>query len=125
MERPPRNIKQDKLVTTQLMFWAYLQIGMLQLLAGLFAYAYVFEKKGITQEYLWSTTLDQNRFAPIDSVADDLYYYMCCYPNQGSCSFFPSTGCDAGYDEELVSLLDVPSTVESRASLWASMTDIV
>jgi len=74
MERAPRDQNRDKLVTWSLVSFAYLQIGMLQFLAGFYAYFVV----------LWSYGL-----YPLDLVnldADNLYPYMAAnqdYQQQG------------------------------------------
>eukprot|EP00730_Choanoeca_flexa_P001989 TRINITY_DN10871_c0_g1_i1.p1 TRINITY_DN10871_c0_g1~~TRINITY_DN10871_c0_g1_i1.p1 ORF type:complete len:1130 (+),score=306.97 TRINITY_DN10871_c0_g1_i1:51-3440(+) len=46
MERPPRDSKQDKLVTGRLLQMTYLQIGMIQALAGFFCYFVVMGDMG-------------------------------------------------------------------------------
>eukprot|EP00020_Sapocribrum_chincoteaguense_P001214 CAMPEP_0170741412 /NCGR_PEP_ID=MMETSP0437-20130122/6204_1 /TAXON_ID=0 /ORGANISM="Sexangularia sp." /LENGTH=1136 /DNA_ID=CAMNT_0011079979 /DNA_START=126 /DNA_END=3536 /DNA_ORIENTATION=- len=47
MRRPPRNAKTDKLVTYRLLSFSYLQIGILQALAGFFVFFTVLADHGI------------------------------------------------------------------------------
>lgn len=46
MRRPPRNADKDHLVTKKLIFFAYLQIGVIQALAGFFTYIVVLSDYG-------------------------------------------------------------------------------
>lgn len=58
MERPPRNVFLDKLIPKGLFILAYLQLGMIQAFAGLFAYAVVMNDFGYPPHLL--ATLGQN-----------------------------------------------------------------
>jgi sodium/potassium-transporting ATPase subunit alpha len=46
MERMPRNAKRDHLVTAKLIGFSYMQIGMLEFIAGMFTYYYVLNDYG-------------------------------------------------------------------------------
>lgn len=46
MNRPPRNPVRDKLVTSQIFTLAYFQIGLIQAMAGFFAYFWVMADNG-------------------------------------------------------------------------------
>jgi len=46
MERPPRDAKKDRLVTKKLIFFAYLQIGIMQAMAGFYAWMVVLNDYG-------------------------------------------------------------------------------
>lgn len=52
MRRPPRNAKVDRLVTTKLIFFAYLQIGVIQALAGFFTFFVVMHDYGFPAHIL-------------------------------------------------------------------------
>jgi sodium/potassium-transporting ATPase subunit alpha len=52
MQRPPRDSKQDKLVTGRLLQMTYLQIGMIQALAGFFCYFVVMGDNGFLPSLL-------------------------------------------------------------------------
>ncbi|GBG74649.1 hypothetical protein CBR_g19057, partial [Chara braunii] len=53
MKRPPRNAKTGKLVTWRLLSHAYLQIAVLETLAGLFAYFVIFGDYGYPRHILY------------------------------------------------------------------------
>jgi sodium/potassium-transporting ATPase subunit alpha len=57
MRRPPRNAKTDKLVTYRLLSFSYLQIGVLQALAGFFVFFTVFADHGIYPSSIIGTEL--------------------------------------------------------------------
>jgi len=46
MERMPRNSKRDHLVNSKLICFSYLQIGVIELMSGMFAYFYVLNDYG-------------------------------------------------------------------------------
>lgn len=48
MQQPPRNRFLDKLVTTQLISWSYLQIGIIQAFASYTTFFYILEKHGFS-----------------------------------------------------------------------------
>eukprot|EP01129_Flabellula_baltica_P001519 TRINITY_DN1145_c0_g1_i2.p1 TRINITY_DN1145_c0_g1~~TRINITY_DN1145_c0_g1_i2.p1 ORF type:complete len:1090 (+),score=302.41 TRINITY_DN1145_c0_g1_i2:16-3285(+) len=58
MNRPPRDAKRDHLVTAKLIGFAYLQIGILQAMAGFYSYLVVLGSYGIRPEILFSTGFD-------------------------------------------------------------------
>lgn len=62
MDRPPRNAATDRLVNRRLISFAYLQIGVMQALAGFFTYMVVLNDYGYTPRILMGTGLDwENR----------------------------------------------------------------
>eukprot|EP01129_Flabellula_baltica_P001518 TRINITY_DN1145_c0_g1_i1.p1 TRINITY_DN1145_c0_g1~~TRINITY_DN1145_c0_g1_i1.p1 ORF type:complete len:1074 (+),score=311.27 TRINITY_DN1145_c0_g1_i1:19-3240(+) len=58
MNRPPRDAKRDHLVTAKLIGFAYLQIGIIQAMAGFYSYLVVLGSYGIRPEILFSTGFD-------------------------------------------------------------------
>jgi sodium/potassium-transporting ATPase subunit alpha len=58
MRRPPRDSEKDHLVTKKLIFFAYLQIGVVQALAGFFTYIVVLGDYGYPAEILRDTGFD-------------------------------------------------------------------
>jgi magnesium-transporting ATPase (P-type) len=52
MHRPPRNVHLDKLVNGKTVFFSYLQIGMMEALAGIFAYLVVMNDYGYSPNLL-------------------------------------------------------------------------
>ena len=52
MDRPPRNAKLDRLVNARLISFAYLQIGIFQVLAGFFTWFVVMNDYGYRPETL-------------------------------------------------------------------------
>merc|ERR1712013_418922 len=59
MERPPRDPQRDKLVTMRLISFAYLQIGMLQAIAGFYAYFTVLNDYGFAPHGLFNMIMLQ------------------------------------------------------------------
>lgn len=57
MLRPPRDAKRDRLVTKKLIFFAYLQIGVIQALAGLFTFFVVLHDYGYPVHMLYGIVL--------------------------------------------------------------------
>eukprot|EP00750_Incisomonas_marina_P027115 INCI6131.1.p1 GENE.INCI6131.1~~INCI6131.1.p1 ORF type:complete len:1584 (+),score=265.23 INCI6131.1:123-4754(+) len=60
MKRPPRNAKVDRLVTTKLIFFAYLQIGVIQALAGFFTFFVVMHDYGFPAHMLFGISQFDN-----------------------------------------------------------------
>lgn len=52
MDRPPRNSATDRLVNSRLISFSYLQIGVMQALAGFFTYMVVLNDFGYTPRVL-------------------------------------------------------------------------
>ena len=57
MDRPPRNAQTDRLVNFRLISFAYLQIGIIQALAGFFTYMLVLNDYGYTPSILMGNGL--------------------------------------------------------------------
>merc|ERR1719168_504925 len=78
MDRAPRNPEVAKLVTWRLVSFAYLQIGMLQALAGFYAYFTVLHGFGFRPGHLIG--LDKARVFNDDrdtTALRDAYYLWC------------------------------------------------
>mmetsp|Transcript_37875 Transcript_37875/g.55796 ORF Transcript_37875/g.55796 Transcript_37875/m.55796 type:complete len:1533 (+) Transcript_37875:68-4666(+) len=60
MRRPPRDAKVDRLVTNKLIFFAYLQIGVIQALAGFFTFFVVMHDYGYPAHILFGTAQFDN-----------------------------------------------------------------
>merc|ERR1711998_34446 len=73
MLRPPRDASKDRLVTTQLIFFAYFQIGVFQALAGFYSFFVVLHDYGFKIGPIFGST--PNAWMPypdtsVDGVAD-------------------------------------------------------
>jgi len=67
MERPPRDSKEDHLVTVKLISFAYLQIGVFQALAGFYSFFVVMNDYGFQMTSLaWNAANKLNEY-PVDS----------------------------------------------------------
>jgi len=53
MTKNPRNAKLDRLVNRKLVSWAYLKIGIVQALGGLYTYLIVMSDYGIAPSTVW------------------------------------------------------------------------
>merc|ERR1712190_5206 len=83
MQRKPRDPAINKLVTFRLISFAYLQIGMLQAIAGFYAYYTVLHGFGFRPGHLFG--LDQHRIFNDQRVVDKLrdgYYLWCMDPDR-------------------------------------------
>ncbi|CAI5969673.1 unnamed protein product [Closterium sp. NIES-64] len=79
MERPPRNARKDHLVSWKLISHAYLQIGVVQTLAGFLAYLAVFNDYGYPPHVLPSIGSDFATSSIICSLNSDLEPDRCGY----------------------------------------------
>merc|ERR1719447_182086 len=81
MKRPPRDPNVDGLVTPRLISFSYLQIGMIQVVAGFFAYVAVLFEYGLHAKFLLG--LDQDNIFPrvVDDDVINYGYYMWCFEN--------------------------------------------
>lgn len=59
MDRPPRNAATDRLVNSRLISFAYLQIGVMQALAGFFTYMVVLNDFGYSPRILMGIGKEQ------------------------------------------------------------------
>ena len=100
MERLPRNPLTDNLVTWRLVSFAYLQIGMLQAIAGFYAYFVVLHSFGLRPDFLiW---LDRDAVFQFGGLVDpvrDAYWLYCFtgsfadeYDLKHRCVYFPDFG---------------------------------
>ena len=86
MKQPPRDRKNDKLVTWTLISWSYLQIGVIQSIAAFTAYFFVFQRVG----HFSASSLLQDRQGIdwSDNGGDDDNNLNCTFKNdQGDCVF--------------------------------------
>merc|ERR1712038_846050 len=92
MDRAPRNPDINKLVTWRLVSFAYLQIGMLQAIAGFYAYFTVLHGFGFRPGHL--VGLDQYRVfndQRVEKSLRDAYYLWCFNPDITSdCVYLPN-----------------------------------
>merc|ERR1719464_954576 len=92
MERAPRNPDIHKLVTWRLVSFAYLQIGMLQAIAGFYAYFTVLHGFGFRPGHLIG--LDRTRVfndERDESALRDAYYLWCFNPDiTATCIYMPN-----------------------------------
>lgn len=58
MKKPPRDARVDRLVTLKLIFFAYLQIGVIQALAGFYSYFVVLNDFGFSPSFLIGRGID-------------------------------------------------------------------
>lgn len=79
MDRPPRNAATDRLVNSRLISFAYLQIGVMQALAGFFTYLVVLNDYGYTPRILMGTGLSWPNDAVLCSLSHHLRPDKCGY----------------------------------------------
>jgi sodium/potassium-transporting ATPase subunit alpha len=79
MDRPPRNAATDRLVNRKLISFAYLQIGMMQALAGFFTYMVVLNDFGYTPGILMGHGLNWPDRSILCTVNDNLRPNECGY----------------------------------------------
>ena len=91
MERPPRDPTSDKLVTWKLVSFSYLQIGMIQAIAGFYAYFVVLQAFGFLPRFLFGADTDVV-FANINkpSKQRDAYWYYCFESSDIDCIYLPN-----------------------------------
>merc|ERR1711998_568206 len=90
MEKPPRNMDTDRLVTAKLISFAYLQIGVFQALAGFYTYFVVLNDYGFKPSILFGLSeafqadLDGDSDRPVidstDCKAGTMFYDGNSYP---------------------------------------------
>lgn len=57
MKRPPRNPVKDTLVTIRLVFWAYVNVGLIESFAGMFTYFVIMGQNGFwASSLLWKVS---------------------------------------------------------------------
>merc|ERR1712228_1139239 len=90
MERKPRDPAVNKLVTWRLVSFAYLQIGMLQAIAGFYAYYTVLHGFGFRPGHLFG--LDASRIFNDQRTVDKLRdgYYLWCFDPDIDCQYLPN-----------------------------------
>eukprot|EP01117_Protostelium_nocturnum_P010456 TRINITY_DN3765_c0_g1_i1.p1 TRINITY_DN3765_c0_g1~~TRINITY_DN3765_c0_g1_i1.p1 ORF type:complete len:1126 (-),score=460.97 TRINITY_DN3765_c0_g1_i1:37-3414(-) len=66
MKKRPRNIKKDRLVSFQNLFYAYIQLGIIETIAGFACFLWVFHEYGLDPRAVWD-----NRSSLSNGVAFD------------------------------------------------------
>jgi len=116
MQRPPRDPAIHKLVTWRLVSFAYLQIGMLQAIAGFYAYFTVLHGFGFRPMHLFG--LDRYGVFNNNLKADYLRdaYYLWCFNVDitDECIYLPNFW-DGTYDVEGE---DIPYYTDEEFQLW-------
>nr|CAI99406.1 P-type ATPase [Flabellia petiolata] len=79
MDRPPRNAATDRLVNQRLISFAYLQIGVMQALAGFFTYMIILNDFGYTPGMLMGHGLSWEDRSIMCTVNDNLRPNECGY----------------------------------------------
>jgi sodium/potassium-transporting ATPase subunit alpha len=69
MQKPPRDMRTDRLVTARLISFSYLQIGVIQALAGFCAYLVVLNDYGFKPSFLPGTADDFRRCCDVHSCS--------------------------------------------------------
>jgi len=90
MERAPRDPEKDKLVTWRLISFAYLQIGVLQAIAGFYAYFVVLFEYGLRPEKLIGLD-NHNVFghSKDDDILKNTYFLWCFDHDDFPCVYTP------------------------------------
>jgi len=92
MQRPPRDPERDNLVTWRLISFAYLQIGILQAIAGFYAYFCVLFEFGLEPQHIIG--MDKHFvFAPpkVKKLYKNGYFLWCFDDSSYECVYTPKT----------------------------------
>merc|ERR1719464_906192 len=119
MMRKPRDPAIHKLVTMRLISFAYLQIGMLQALAGFYAYFTVLHGFGFTPRMLIG--LDAHRVfndQRTESALRDAYYLWCFDDSDIPCVYLPNF-----YDGVIPDSEGTPYYTQSEFEKWQQSGD--
>jgi len=104
MQRPPRDPERDNLVTWRLISFSYLQIGILQAIAGFYAYFTVLFEWGLEPGHLFGMDTDAV-FGPTqdDKIKDNAYFLWCFDDTDLPCVYTPNEfDCDwINWDSDL------------------------
>jgi sodium/potassium-transporting ATPase subunit alpha len=92
MDRPPRNAKTDRLVNFRLISFAYLQIGMIQALAGFFTYMLVLNDYGYTPSILMNNGLSWLDYSLMCTMNGDSFHQA------GKNGYYAPKSCGYGCD---------------------------
>merc|ERR1719283_84196 len=118
MQRKPRDPAIHKLVTMRLISFAYLQIGMLQALAGFYAYFTVLHGFGFTPRML--VGLDQHRVfndQRTETALRDAYYLWCFDDSAYDCVYLPN------FYDGVIPDTDVPYYTQDEFAEWQESGD--
>merc|ERR1719383_1322486 len=96
MQRPPRDPERDNLVTWRLISFSYLQIGILQAIAGFYAYFCVLFEYGLEPQHIIG--MDKHFvFSPpkVEKLYKNGYFLWCFDDSSYECVYTPKTfNCD-------------------------------
>jgi len=127
MQRPPRDPERDNLVTWRLISFSYLQIGILQAIAGFYAYFCVLFEYGLEPQHIIG--MDKHFvFSPpkVEKLYKNGYFLWCFDDSSYECVYTPKTfncdfnkwkdsawkpfesGADWGYNGDMSVYPDVP-----------------
>jgi len=113
MQRKPRNPAIHKLVTMRLISFAYLQIGVLQAIAGFYAYFTVLHGFGFTPGMLIG--LDQHRVfndQRTETALRDAYYLWCFDDTNLECIYLPN------FYDGVIPESDTPYYTQAEFAKW-------
>jgi len=117
MERKPRDPAVNKLVTWRLVSFAYLQIGMLQAIAGFYAYYTVLHGFGFRPGHLFGLDADRifNEQRNVPKLRDG--YYLWCFDTAitTDCQYMPNLW--GGFFGE-VGEIPTPYYTDTEFQLW-------
>jgi len=91
MQRPPRDPERDNLVTWRLISFSYLQIGILQAIAGFYAYFCVLFEFGIEPKHMFGMDTNNLFVSPKQQEKLDYGYFLYCFDDESiPCTYTPS-----------------------------------
>jgi sodium/potassium-transporting ATPase subunit alpha len=104
MDRPPRNAQTDRLVNFRLISFAYLQIGMIQALAGFFVYIIVLNDYGYAPNILMGNGLEWFKHSVMCTVNGDGSPKECGFGCEGE--DWERGYCEGGCQVPVTSIVD-------------------
>jgi len=114
MKRMPRNAKTDHLLTHQLLWFAYMQIGIIESLAGFMCYFTIMYDYGFKPNTLWFLHFDNSGTKPANSDIYDKYLHHKGNSHVGQ----------SDYDGALVDwLTDLDGKRDLRVWFWKKSDD--
>eukprot|EP00479_Gromia_sphaerica_P001930 TRINITY_DN1225_c0_g1_i4.p1 TRINITY_DN1225_c0_g1~~TRINITY_DN1225_c0_g1_i4.p1 ORF type:complete len:335 (+),score=75.99 TRINITY_DN1225_c0_g1_i4:54-1007(+) len=119
MRRPPRDPKSDNLATWRLISFSYLQIGVIQALAGLYTYMVVLFDFGIHPMNLMGLDSDA-LFAPSTPDTQTAGRYLYCWEDRTiDCKYSPMPDADFGITTALADQYPMYWTYRVNALMFA------
>jgi sodium/potassium-transporting ATPase subunit alpha len=104
MDRPPRNAQTDRLVNFRLISFAYLQIGMIQALAGFFVYIIVLNDYGYAPNILMGNGLEWFKHSVMCTINGDGSPKECGFGCEGE--DWERGYCEGGCQVPVTSIVD-------------------